>query len=640
MGYTRLTEFIEPELLEEGTNNVRTRNYTYFVCDFETTVFKGQQYTEVWAGAIVELYKTDVVIKNSIADFLGYIFSLNINVIGYFHNLKFDGNFIVDYLLRNGYKWNRVAEGRMNHKDFKCAISDRGAWYTITIKYKNCVIEFRDSLKLLPFSVDRIGKSFKTEHKKLQMEYEGFRYAGCVITPEEQEYIANDVLVVKEALEIMFDRGHQKLTIGSCCLEEFKSTYDKQDFKNFFPDLTEVEIDEQIYGERTADAYIRHSYRGGYCYLVKGKENIIYNNGWTADINSSYPSNMSSESGNYYPVGLPRFFTGQIPQEARGMYYFVRIRCRFKIKDGMLPTVQIKGSFLYVGTDYLTSSDYYDYSSGTYKRYYMKNGKLHDSYVTMTMTCVDYELFLQHYDVYDLTVLDGCYFRKEIGLFDEYMYKYKQIKENSKDAERELAKLYLNNLYGKFSANDSSSYKVPYINDKNVIGFEIVEEHEKKPGFIAVGSAITSYARRFVINACQANYHGKDKDGFIYCDTDSIHCSGNPQDAKGIKIHPTNFCAWKLESYWDKGIFVRQKTYIEHVTHEDGEPVKPFYNIRCAGMSERGKQEFLEEHDIQDFKEGLKLNKGLKPVRMPGGIVLVEKGYHMTKKNVNKFKED
>lgn len=57
-------------------------------------------------------------------------------------------------------------------------------------------------------------------------------------------------------------------------------------------------------------------------------------------------------------------------------------------------------------------------------------------------------------------------------------------------------------------------------------------------------------------------------------------------------------------------------------------------------MSERGKQEFLEEHDIQDFKEGLKLNKGLKPVRMPGGIVLVEKGYHMTKKNVNKFKEN
>ena len=214
---------------------MRTRNYKYYVCDFETTVYKGQQYTEVWAAAVVELNTEDVVILHTIQDFLGYFFSLNMNIVGYFHNLKFDGNFIVDWLLRNGYKWNRAAEGKMKTNEFKCAISDRGAWYTITIKKGQTVIEFRDSLKLLPFSVKRIGKSFKTQHKKLDMEYEGFRYAGCEITDKEKEYIANDVLVVKEALEIMFERGHQKLTIGSCCLEEFKSTYDKTDFKNFFP---------------------------------------------------------------------------------------------------------------------------------------------------------------------------------------------------------------------------------------------------------------------------------------------------------------------------------------------------------------------------------------------------------------------
>lgn len=619
---------------------MRTRNYKYYVCDFETTVYKGQQYTEVWAAAVVELNTEDVVILHSIQDFLGYIFSLNVNIVGYFHNLKFDGNFIIDWLLRNDYKWNRVAEGKMKTNEFKCAISDRGAWYTITIKKGQTVIEFRDSLKLLPFSVKRIGKSFKTAHKKLDMEYEGFRYAGCEITEKEKEYIANDVLVVKEALEIMFERGHQKLTIGSCCLEEFKSTYDKTDFKNFFPNLTEIEIDPDLYGESNADAYIRHSYRGGYCYLVKGKENKIYDNGWTADINSSYSSNMSSESGNYYPVGKPMFWKGDIPKEADNKYYFVRIRCRFNIKEGMLPTVQIKGTLLYNGTDYLTTSDYYDYQSGTYKRYYMKQGVKHDSYVTMTMTCVDYELFLKHYNPIDLEVLDGCYFMKAIGLFDEYMYKYKEIKENSVGAERELAKLYLNNLYGKFAANDSSSYKVPYINSKNVLGFEIVEEHEKKPGFIAVGSAITSYARRFVINAAQANFHGVDKDGFIYCDTDSIHCSGKSEEVKGIRIHPTSFCAWKLESYWDKAVFVRQKTYMEHVTHVNGEEVEPFYNIRCAGMSEDAKQEFLDKYDITDFKEGLKLNEGLKPVRMPGGIVLEKKGYHMAKKQIRKFKED
>lgn len=619
---------------------MRTRNYDYYVADFETTVYEGQKFTEVWAAAVVKLWDDNVEILHSFPDFLSYIFAQRTNIICYFHNIKFDGNFILDYLLRNGYTWNRVAEGKMHNKQFKCAISDRGPWYSITVKMHNMVIEFRDSYKLLPFSVKRIGKGFQTKHRKLDMEYEGFRYAGCVITDEEKEYIRNDVLVVKEALEIMFERGHQKLTIGSCCLEEFKSTYDKIDYKNFFPDLTEVEIDAKIYGECNADRYIRHSYRGGYCYLVKGKENRKYSHGWTADINSSYPSNMSSESGNRYPVGMPKFWQGDIPNLPEQSYYFVRIKCRFKIKEGMLPTVQIKGSFLYNGTDYLTTSDIYDYSSGTYKRYYMRKGKLHDTQITMTMTCVDYELFLQHYDVYDLEVLDGCWFRTEIGLFDEYMYKYKNIKESSQGAERELAKLYLNNLYGKFSANDSSSYKVPYINKKNVLGFELVEEHEKKPGYIAIGSAITSYARRFVINAAQANYQGPDRDGFIYCDTDSIHCSGNPEDAKGIKIHPTNFCAWKLESYWDKAVFVRQKTYIEHVTHNDGEPVEPYYQIRCAGMSEDAKQEFIKEHTIEEFREGLKLKEGLKPVRMPGGVLLVKKGYDMRPKVHKKIKEN
>lgn len=619
---------------------MRTRNYEYYMADFETTVYEGQTYTEVWAAAVVKLWEDDVEILHSFPEFLDYMCDKKTNIICYFHNIKFDGNFILDYLLRNGYKWNRVAEGKMLNKQFKCAISDRGPWYSITVKMHNMIIEFRDSYKLLPFSVKRIGKGFQTKHRKLDMEYEGFRYAGCVITDEEKEYIRNDVLVVKEALEIMFERGHQKLTIGSCCLEEFKSTYDKIDYKNFFPDLTEVEIDAEIYGECNADRYIRHSYRGGYCYLVKGKENRTYTNGWTADINSSYPSNMSSESGNRYPVGMPKFWQGDIPNLPEQSYYFVRIKCRFKIKEGMLPTVQIKGSFLYSGTDYLTTSDIYDYSFGTYKRYYMRKGKLHDTQITMTMTCVDYELFLQHYDVYDLQVLDGCWFRTEIGLFDEYMYKYKNIKESSQGAERELAKLYLNNLYGKFSANDSSSYKVPYINKKNVLGFELVEEHEKKPGYIAIGSAITSYARRFVINAAQANYQGPDRDGFIYCDTDSIHCSGDPKGAKGIKIHPTNFCAWKLESYWDKAIFVRQKTYIEHVTHNDGEPVEPYYQIRCAGMSEDAKQEFIKEHTMEEFREGLKLKEGLKPIRMPGGVLLVKKGYDMRPKVHKKIKED
>lgn len=72
-----------------------------------------------------------------------------------------------------------------------------GQWYYIIIKKNNKIIEIRDSLKLLPFSLESIGKSFDTEHKKLKMEYEGYRYAGCEITPEEQAYIKMMFLFLK-----------------------------------------------------------------------------------------------------------------------------------------------------------------------------------------------------------------------------------------------------------------------------------------------------------------------------------------------------------------------------------------------------------------------------------------------------------
>ena len=112
-----------------------------------------------------------------------------------------------------------------------------------------------------------------------------------------------------------------------------------------------------------------------------------------------------------------------------------------------------------------------------------------------------------------------------------------------------------------------------------------VEENEKRPGYIPCGSAITSYARNFTIRSAQTNYHPGER-GFIYADTDSIHCDLEPDDIKGIRVHDKDFCCWKLESCWDKAVFARQKTYIEHVTMEDKKPIdNPYNNIKGAGMT-------------------------------------------------------
>lgn len=631
--------------------------------DFETTVYEGQQYTEVWASAVVELGTEDVLIHHSIEETFEYFKGLKTNVICYYHNLKFDGAFWLSYLLDiQGYKQALSPTGEwlkdkdMPSSSIKYMISDRGQWYTITIKIDKKTIQFRDSLKLLPFSVKRIGTAFKTKHQKLDMEYHGFRYAGCTITPEEQKYIANDVLVVKEALEMLFDEGHKKTTIGSNCLAEYKRITGRYKYKEWFPDLTQYYIDPVEYGYNTADEYIRRSYRGGWCYLVKGKENKTYTNGTTADVNSLYPSMMSSESGNRYPVGEPTFWKGDyIPEQAtiRKRYYFVRIKTRFYIKDGMLPFIQIKGNPLYDGTESLTTSDVWDSELQQYCTHYYIGNTLHDTRVTMTMTMTDFKLFMEHYEVVDFEIIDGCYFETEIGIFDDYIEKYKKIKVVSKGAKRELAKLFLNNLYGKMASNTNSSFKEVFLKDDKSIGFTVRLEHNKKAGYIPVGSAITSYARNFTIRSAQQNYYGVNERGFIYADTDSIHCDLQPDEIKGIQVHPTDFCCWKLESCWDVGHFTRQKTYIEHITHEDLQPIEtPYYNVKCAGMPERCKQLFIKslqgytpkpedkfnEEELQflsvhrtldDFKIGLRIWGKLMPKRIRGGIVLVETSYEM-----------
>ena len=300
------------------------------------------------------------------------------------------------------------------------------------------------------------------------------------------------------------------------------------------------------------------------------------------------------------------------------------------------------------------------------KKYYdhvWEDGVLTDTRVELVLTQTDYDLFLEHYNVVDFEILDGCHFATEDGffLFDDYINPYKKQKMESKGAKRTEAKLFLNNLYGKFATSDDSTYKVAYMKEDETIGFFDVVEHDKKPLFIPIGSAITSYARNFTIRTAQKNYYGKDKRGFIYADTDSIHCDLKPEELKGIDVHPTNFLCWKLESYWDRAIFARQKTYIEHVTHNDGEPVeKPYYDIKCAGMPEPCKRllnlslehvteekileiekerdkKFTEEElkfirqprELTDFKVGLLVPSKLIPKSIKGGVLLVETTYRM-----------
>lgn len=635
---------------------MKNRKFRTYACDFETTVYDNQSFTEVWSACFGELNKDNVEIMPSISDFFNYFFRLKDNVKLYFHNLAFDGSFILSYFIKDlkfsqAYdvltsdgsvvRWKETKD--MKNGEIKYSISDVGQWYYIIIKKNNKIIEIRDSLKLLPFSLEEIGDSFNTKHKKLSMNYKGVRYAGCSITDEEKEYIKNDVYVLKEALEIMFGAGHDKLTIGACCVSEYVDLLTKPYIERLYPDLTKFHVGVPV-GFKDADEYIRKSYKGGWCYLKKGCENKVYKNGITADVNSLYPSVMHSDSNNFYPVGEPVFWKGNyIPEQAteKNKYYFIRIKTRFYLKKDKLPCIQIKNTFKYHSNEWLESSDFFDKVTNKYYDTYLNlRGEKCKTQVTMTLTQTDYQLIQEQYNLIDFEILDGCYFTAKKGIFDEYISKYKKLKMNSTGAQRTLAKLYLNNLYGKLASGSDSSFKVAYIKNDESLGFYSVMEDNKKTFFIAVGSAITSYARNFTIKAAQANYNT-----FIYADTDSIHCICEYDKLKNIKIHPNEFLCWKIESSWDIGKFIRQKTYVEHIIKKDLKDVKPEYDIKCAGMPQRCKQlflasmgegeppdelndesiEFLKVHrSLNDFCYGLEVPLKLQPKRIKGGVILVD----------------
>lgn len=614
-----------------------------FACDFETTVdddTNTQEYTEVWSAALSECdygnndYEGITQVFGNIKDFLNFFFALpfegdSVKYVLYFHNLRFDGSFIVDFLLKNGFKFlHETRTEKLRSKEFDALISAQNRWYSLKMRFKNVILEIRDSAKLVPMSLKDAGKAFKTVHQKLEMEYKGNHYANCPIDEKtELPYILNDVWVLKEVIEFMYHQGHSRLTIGSNCVADYKEKFRNANhalsWDEVFVDLKNIKLPDSMANEFYSNAheYINKTYKGGWCFLKKGYSGKIIINGHTFDVNSLYSSEMHSVSGNRYAIGNPMFFLGQPDWNMiknRNLIYVVHLKCCFNLLKDHLPTIQIKDQpRFYRSTEWLETSDVF-YKGKKYSHRETENGETERIKAELWLLPRDYELLMTHYEVTEIDYIDGCYFYSEVGLFDDYINEWMEIKMNSTGGMRTESKLFLNNLYGKLASSDDSSYVVPYL-ENDVVQLHCVEERNKKVLSIINGSLVTSYARYFTITHAQQNYKY-----FIYADTDSLHMINPPggvKSYKGLKIHESDLRCWKHESSWEKGKFLRQKTYIEI---SDG-----VMEIKCAGMSDTCKENYIKRYgfslDEFDFTNPpLCLEGKLRPKRVKGGTVLTE----------------
>lgn len=544
-----------------------------FTADFETTTDPLD--CRVWACGICSINETHSFKYGNSLDWFIEFAKNNIGSTFYFHNLKFDGEFILCYLFEHGYKHVTVRK-KLKTKTFTTLISDKGQFYSLEICFnkdedKTEKITIYDSLKILPFSVEAIAKGFNLPISKLEIDYDEKREIGHILTPQEIDYLRNDVEIMSRALLTLFNQDLRQMTQGSNALYDYKKIVGKKNFSKWFP-IPDYDFD------------VRQSYKGGFTYCDPRRQGQDIGEGIVLDVNSLYPSVM------YYqplPYGEGIFFKGKYKPDKLYNLYVQMFTCQFELKENYIPTIQLKNNLSFIPTAYLSSSE--------------------DEEITMCLTSVDLELFFEHYHVYNITWHSGWKFKSTTGLFKDYIDKWNAVKMestlNGNKAMRTLAKLMLNALYGKFALNPNVQSKIPYY-DNGIIKYTLGEKETRNPIYIPVGTFITAWARHKTITSAQKVY-----DRFLYADTDSLHLIGT-EIPKGLEVDPVKLGAWKHESTFTRARFVRQKTYIEEI---DGE-----LNITCAGMPSR-----CYKHVTWDnFIAGSSFEGKLQFTHVQGGIVL------------------
>lgn len=205
--------------------------------DFETTTSPDD--CRVWAWGVCDIENPEhFECGNSLEGFISYLMASN-NSTFYFHNLKFDSEFIMSYLFEHGFKHVRDRKEEAS-KTFTTLISDMGQFYAMKIIFekkgrKTRFVQIYDSLKILPFSVAEIANGFGLPIHKLELDYKKDRPVGHELTEEEKSYLRNDVEIVARALKVLFDQGLTKMTQGANALYDFKETVGKRNFERWFP---------------------------------------------------------------------------------------------------------------------------------------------------------------------------------------------------------------------------------------------------------------------------------------------------------------------------------------------------------------------------------------------------------------------
>lgn len=538
----------------------------WYVADFEAT--QDPKESHVWLWMLMDEYGNESHGYN-IDTFINTLLQMEPSKI-YFHNLQFDGEYILIWLLEHGFRYSE------NHEKgtFDSLVSAGNEWYSIYIFFHSTTIIIKDSMKLITKSVENIGKEFDVGLVKGKIDYLKRRDENYFASIEEIEYIKKDCKIIVEALRAIKKIGVNKDTKSSSALSDYKKIVGDKLFKYWFPELE-------------YDSDIRRSYKGGFVYLNPKYKGLILPNVISMDVNSMYAWVLKTQ---YLPYGPGIRFEGKPISD--GTLFIVNISVCLDLKPGKLPSVICRSDYFHGTNQYITSTE--------------------GDIVTLSLTSVDYYLMLENYYIAEITYYGGWYYRKSNLMFSAYIDKWYNYKwEAKRDGNKWLefvAKNMLTNLYGKFGTRPLVTNKEPMLIGRT-LHFKPYQERKRKPVYLPVASFVSSYARERIIRTGQL--FGDD---YIYSDTDSIKVFNLDYNwnAYNIEIDPYKLGAYKIDGIYANAKFLKQKCYMYQEEFD--------FKVVCSGLPEDSKQRI----SFYNFDFGSTFQGPKRPKHVPGGIYLQE----------------
>ncbi len=356
--------------------------------------------------------------------------------------------------------------------------------------------ELRDSLLIIPRSLDSLGAG------KLEIDYSLFEYEERKEhMPEIREYLKQDCYALLKVINRFKLEYGLSLTIAGAALNYYETNYGK------------VKRTTKAFYDRIAPFY-----KGGRVEALKTgsfKKKMKY-----IDLNSAYPFVMKTK---FHPAGTVLHHTRNLAKVPDNTPYFIEFH---GYTEGAFPV-----------TDPVTKKTHYP--TGKY---------------TIKTTSWEFETAIS-LDLVKTDKILNIFYTTEVINFEDYVDHFydirREYKEKGDKLGEQIAKLFLNSLYGKFGANPEN-YNDFYIDEYNNkliengwnIHTEIDDEKclyirptsQRQYINVATAASITGAVRAMLLKGLYCTHMP------VYCDTDSIIC-----ESTGDLTLGTNSGEWDLE---------------------------------------------------------------------------------------------